>query len=615
MAVPAYATDLTSIIEDMPSSTGWTLISSGGGGASSFSVPETDDFIQGSNCISRNPWTAVSIRGMVYNAATTIASGDAIFIWWKSDVAQALDTRANGGIQALVGNATTALKCYYVAGSDDYARGGWRCSPIDPTTTQSADIGTPSSVTDYFGMRWSVPVSGPSKGFPYKIDAIRHGSFIEVTAGDSGTPATFESLATHADDIVRRWGIVQPTSTGLAQQGTVNWGTASTAVYSRVSNKTLVLLDTLGFTATNFTQIIFNNASSDVIWDNVSIGTLDLTLNRGIISVNNNAVVSLINCNISDINTITDGGTNSTWDGTTWRRCNAVTAAGGSFLNTSILSSTVAADASSFIYNIATDPDGIMDGMSFSKGTNAHHAIEFGTSTPLTITLRGISFGTTFNSANENNDSTLYFADTGSDITRTINLVGCSGNISYKKGRAGDTINLVINPVTLTITVLDSDGGSPISGARVYVPVTSGINWPYLTPVTITGTGTTATVTHTAHGLTTNDNVVIKGANEDVYNGVYPITVTGTNSYTYTANETIGSSPATGTITSTFVLINGTTNGSGVISDSRTYSNNQPIGGWARKSTSSPFYRQGPIVDTVDSVSGKSITIQLISDE
>ena len=67
MAAPSYTTDLVDIITDPAATTGWTLISSGGGGASSFSVPETDDYIQGNQSISRNPWTSVSIRGMVYN--------------------------------------------------------------------------------------------------------------------------------------------------------------------------------------------------------------------------------------------------------------------------------------------------------------------------------------------------------------------------------------------------------------------------------------------------------------------------------------------------------------------------------------------------------------------
>jgi hypothetical protein len=609
MAAPAYATDLSDIITDMASSTGWTLISDGGGGANSFSVPETDDYIQGNNCISRNPWTAANIRGMVYNSSQTITADNAVFIWWKSDVAQALSTRASGGIQCLVGNATTALKCYYVDGSDTYARGGWKCSPIDPTTTQSTSIGSPTSTTSYFGVRWAVASSGPSKGFPYKIDAIRRGRNIEVTAGDSGTPATFESLTTYADDITRRWGIVQPTATGMTQQGRVYWGTASTAVYSRVSNRTLVLLDTLNFTVAGFTQILFANASSDVVWDNVSIGTLDTTNNRGLISISNNAVVSLTNCNISDLNTTTDGGTNSTWDGTTWRRCNAVTAAGGSFLGCNFLVPTVAANTSSLVWDIATNPNGLLDGSSFSAhASTLHHGIEFGLTSPTTIDLIGVTF-TGFSSSNNVNNSMIHVKRTSGTVT--INITGGGTTPSYRTD--GATVNIVSNPVTFSITSQTAGGSAVVT--NTFLQATSGTGLPVAQATTIVNSGTTATATTTGvHGLVTNDKVNIAGASHVANNGVFTVTVTGTNTFTYTMGSAPGSSP-TGTITTSFVFLYGATNGSGFISASRALPGDFGVTGWARKGTSAPYYKQGSLSGTVLAASGGTFTAIMVPDE
>jgi len=75
------------------------------------------------------------------------------------------------------------------------------------------------------------------------------------------------------------------------------------------------------------------------------------------------------------------------------------------------------------------------------------------------------------------------------------------------------------------------------------------------------------------------------------------------------------SSPATGTITATFAVINGTTNASGQVSDSRTYSTDQDVDGWVRKASSSPYYKQSPIDETIYSADGKSVTIFMISDE
>ena len=173
----------------------------------------------------------------------------------------------------------------------------------------------------------------------------------------------------------------------------------------------------------------------------------------------------------------------------------------------------------------------------------------------------------------------------------------------------------MILKVTFSVTVKDLETSAVIENARVLVPVTSGVNFPYQASVTITGAGTTATVTHTAHGLADNDNILIAGANEDEYNGAYTIDVTGVNTYTYTTPATVSASPATGTITATMVLLNGLTNASGVITDSRTYSAAQPVSGWVRKATGSPLYRQAPVADTVSNTNGLSVTVFLQPDE
>lgn len=65
--------------------------------------------------------------------------------------------------------------------------------------------------------------------------------------------------------------------------------------------------------------------------------------------------------------------------------------------------------------------------------------------------------------------------------------------------------------------------------------------------VTITRSGSTATVTHTGHGLATGQRVLIEGADQQQYNGVHQITVTGSNTYEYTVVGT-PATPATGTI-------------------------------------------------------------------
>lgn len=433
MAVPAYATDLVDITTSF--TTNWNLISEGGGGQNALTAPETDDFIQGTESVSRNPFSS-SIRGVAYDrAAITVAADDAVFHWWKADVAAALDSFANGGVHIIHGPSLTAYKKYYVAGNNNYQKGGWRCSPIDPTATSSLDRGTPGSPNyDTFGVAFDVPASGPSKGFPFKADMIRHGRQVEITAGEVANPASWAATATYADVTTRRWGIIQETDTGASLQGIASWGTASASVYSRESNVTITLLDTLGFTTTDFTQITFNHASNDIEWDNVSVKALG-TLNRGIIDVTANGTVKWTNSVFEGID-VTNLLSNSVFDGSKWLSTNEVDAGGASLINAKILTPTVATDSYALLWNVATDPNAKLAGMEFSKGAAAHHAIELGTTSPLTMSLSGVeSVG--FNAANAQNDS--FFNVLRTTGTVTINLTnGCTGNFSYKS--AGATV-------------------------------------------------------------------------------------------------------------------------------------------------------------------------------
>jgi hypothetical protein len=297
----------------------------------------------------------------------------------------------------------------------------------------------------------------------------------------------------------------------------------------------------------------------------------------------------------------------------TFRGCNAITAAGSNMTGTQVLVPTVAADASALIWYVATDTDGKLNNMTFSKGTNAHHAIQLGASAPNTLTLRGITF-TGFNGANAADDSVLHLADQGSDKTWNIYTIGTSGTVSYKKARAGDTVNIIADPVTATATVTTATG-TAIQSAVVMVKAANATGpFPFEESVTITNSGTTATVAHTGHGMADNDKVLIAGASHLANNGIFSITVTGADEYTYTMGSTPGSNP-TGTIISTYVALFGTTDVNGQITMSRVFSADQPVTGWARKSSGSPYYKTGPINGTIDSADGASLSAVLVLDE
>jgi hypothetical protein len=108
----------------------------------------------------------------------------------------------------------------------------------------------------------------------------------------------------------------------------------------------------------------------------------------------------------------------------------------------------------------------------------------------------------------------------------SVNMRLDRGVAQTRKGskRLTDTIGTTGAPLTLDFTL-----GTDVS-------VTS-----------ITRSSTTATVTATAHGFTTGDQVNIRGANEPDYNGDFIVTVTDANTFTYTVSGS-PATPATGTI-------------------------------------------------------------------
>jgi hypothetical protein len=328
--------------------------------------------------------------------------------------------------------------------------------------------------------------------------------------------------------------------------------------------------------------------------------------------MNHNADVNGDGCQFFDMGAFSFGGTGTELLNSIWNGCGQITVNGGKINGSKISDANIdgsTSDLGAVDWDLATDPDGYLDNLEITKGSNTYHAINFGSSIPSTMTIRGL-VASGFNAANNNYDSTFYFEDTSG--TFTLNCVGCSGNMTYKS--AGCTVNIVSDPVTVKVTVKTA-GGTVIENARVLVKASDGAGpFPFEESVTIANSGTTATVSHTGHGMATNDYVVIEGASLQANNGVFQITVNSVDEYEYTMASSPGSSP-TGTITSTFVALYGLTSALGVVSTSRVYSTDQNVTGWARKSSATPLYKTGTISDTIDSTDGLNYTAVMILDE
>lgn len=317
-------------------------------------------------------------------------------------------------------------------------------------------------------------------------------------------------------------------------------------------------------------------------------------------------------CTFSNFGNITANG--ALFDGCTFRDL-AVSAPISATYAIVVATSTPTITNSTFIncatavsWDRAADTNGKLDGCTFISGGTGH-AIELKSNTPSEISLTDVLFSGY--GADGTTDAAIY-NNAGKAII--INILGDGSTPTVRNGTGAST-TIVAGTVSCTITVKDIDTGGVISGARVLVTASDNTGpMPFDETVTqITRVSSTATVSHTGHGLVDGKKVLIKGAVQQEYNGVYTLTYINANSYSYTVSGT-PDTPATGTIKATGVVIDGDTNGSGVISDTRTHASDQPITGRVRKSTGGTPYKTGSIVGIVSSATGFSATVQLIKD-
>ena len=131
---------------------------------------------------------------------------------------------------------------------------------------------------------------------------------------------------------------------------------------------------------------------------------------------------------------------------------------------------------------------------------------------------------------------------------QTITILGAS-----PAGYNGAHVITVTGASTFTYAVANTLT-TPATGtmtANVPTPYTSYNFYRKSDTVTITSSGTTATVSLDAHGYSPGRYVVIAGANQSAYNGVFKVVSADHNTFTYTMASSPGVSPATGTISCT----------------------------------------------------------------
>jgi len=462
MAAPTYGIDLTTL-NTAEATTGWSDLNVAGGGGGALSI-EIDFAIQGNNAITRQ--VTNNTRGAIYTAgATTFGADDHYFVWTVSATPGITNTKAAGGIVAVIGNNSTNWDGWYVNGSDTLPQGGMQNYTIHPSATPSFTDGTgltgnPSIFGSY------IQTNNTSKGDNYAIDVIRYGTGFYITAGESAIPITFTGTAAVNDTNANRYGVLTEVPGGFALKGrfTVGQNTSGTATqaYLEDSNTAIAFTDT-EYSLSDFTQIIFDHPSTIAKLTNISFTAVG-TNNPGQFNVLDSSTTGYFTSLVFTSIGTTKLNASAQVTGSTWNTCDTVFQSGSTII-TSTFNNTSNTESSI----ISDDPSLISNNTFLGDGTKFGIAVD---------TAGEYSFtGNIFSGFVSGSDpgAELLFDPPSGTGNLTLNILGGGSSVNFINRSSGTvTINNNIQ-TTLTgmkdfteVRVLDvSDPNAPIELAGI----------------------------------------------------------------------------------------------------------------------------------------------------
>jgi len=579
-----------------------------------------------------------------FDTGTTIPldmSGNHHGRWMRITNAGSVDSKANGGIRLCLRDGSGNESYWYVGGSDTYS-GGWAYFVVNLDSTPNANNGSDAVVTDAVDFGVGFKMLAKSLDDNCQMDLAHYGTGGLVVTGtpDTGTYGTDKAMQELFDVInAGNYGLLDKQAGIFVGKGPIQFNDDSSGTCTfEDAGSTLAWADfpvsatfykfTLGSSSgvttirfgtvvgsgdgrqgvnggsifdagsagwsIDFDTNLTGNASNDVKIYGIGLNgaTTGLKFND---SVKTSIIsVSIVSCGEVDLGTTNDGA---------------------EMLNFAIIDPLGATNNYGLVFNqtpsAGTLSHNVKQGSFITSGSpTTQYMLRFPYAGDYSITLTDFVFYGDYSSG------TLWHGlNSGSNADLTINNDGSTNAVQSEfSNTAGGTVTVVAGAVTITVNATDT-AGDDIENANVLLKASDGTGpFPYQETVTITRSGTTATVAHTGHGMANNDKVDFKGITDKTEdNNVKQITVINVNSYSFTTTDS-GSTSYTGTIKATFVALQGLTNVSGIISTSRTYSSNQPVSGWARKSSASPYYKQAGMSGIIDSSTGYSAAPQLVSD-
>jgi hypothetical protein len=429
MAVPTLTLLNHTLLADANTVTNWTLLT----------TLDTDIKVEGANSVS-GIFRADLASGYYTAASAPItAAGKTFRGWILTNNLPYMEPVANGGYELQVYDGTTT-EYKTMFGSDTYG-GGW--------FNVVWDMDTFTAVTLANVRRWGYRAQhsiAAKNAINTWADVMRYLDGYSMTGGTSGDKVRLMDIATI--DKTNAYGVLSNYEGVYFSTGAIQFGTGATAHHFEMDGDVLVFIEK-PVKAGLYKVVGVGSGTNVVITGSVlrSTGTTDAT--RFVIDFDDSTLASLVFTGNLIVRASTSAfKTGQSITDNIFDNCGQITHGGSDMRGSSVSGYEGTANTSALLYNVNADPAGEMDNMSFTKGTAATHAIEFGTTSPTTLTLNGLSFAG-YNASNNQNDSALHIKRTSGTVT--INLNSVSGTVSYRTD--GATVSLV-NSTTLTLTGL-----------------------------------------------------------------------------------------------------------------------------------------------------------------
>lgn len=560
-----------------------TVVKYAGSGGSP-SAAAADGSIEGSTAIT----VQVSKQGVALFVAvpsalnfSTTESGQLIYVWGNFLAASLLNTQAANGFGICLSSGTPtasnySLFTYY--GSDNYA-GGWVRMILDPTKTRSGGAGTlnTSNIT-HIGV--FADVGGTTARFDNLIlDACDVGNGLIITG--TSTLGLFNELLTN--EATQRYGVVRSlndSNSAVEIAGTLTLGdTSATASTITDEDSKIFAAEPIYYQGAEVNAVPNTFAAINVVGGS---GTNSLSLGQPVSTTGGRNGISIVG---NDSYTFGIDFSDGNVETGNWYGC--------SFEN---LSGSLTFDAAS--HNFKGNSISGCAGFTFVTGSEA---VDCAFVNSAQITLSGTAALT----------SCVITESSAASAVTTTELENLS-NCSFTKGATGHAVELTsIGDGSMNWDCLLSGYDTGSTGS----------------PITPTSTGDEAIFVNVGSGtLTINvqdgasiPSIRSAGATVNVVAGQRTFTITvkdiDTDAALQNARVYVTAAAGGGLAEGTVIIDKVLTNASGQVSDTRSYSGNQPYVGNIRLASLGTYYKATSISGTISSSADTSINVSLIPDD